>query len=66
MLTGDLFGLPIPDAGPVFAAALGGHLAAGLTTVGAGASAAAARKGPGRHPRAGRDARSVDEQAGVR
>ena len=53
MLAGDLFGLPIPDAGPVFTAALAGHLAAGLTAVVAGALAAAARKRTGRHPRAG-------------
>ena len=26
MATGDIFGLPIPDAGPVFAAALGAYL----------------------------------------
>jgi hypothetical protein len=54
MLGGELFGLPIPDAGPVFAVALAGHIAAGLTAVGAGALAATAVKRPGRHPRAGR------------
>jgi len=50
----DLFGLPIPDAGPVFAAALTVHIGAGLVAVVAGALAATARKRPGRHPRAGR------------
>lgn len=53
MLTGEIFGLPIPDAGPVFAAALAMHIAAGLTAVVAGALAATARKRPGRHPRTG-------------
>lgn len=38
----------------MFTAALGGHIAGGLTTVVAGAFAATARKCPGRHPRAGR------------
>lgn len=54
MLAGDVFGLPIPDAGPVFAAALAVHVVSGLTAVVAGALAASARKRPGRHPRAGR------------
>ena len=54
MLAGEVFGLPVPDAGPVFAAALAGHVAAGLTAVVAGALAAFAGKRPGRHPRAGR------------
>ena len=54
MLTGEIFGLPVPDAGPVFATALGIHIACGLTAVIAGALAATARKRPGRHPRAGR------------
>jgi hypothetical protein len=54
MLVGDVFGLPIPNAGPIFAVALAGHIAAGLTAVGAGALAAIATKRPGRHPRAGR------------
>lgn len=53
MVTGEIFGLPIPDAGPVFAAALAVHIAGGLTAVGVGALAATARKRPGRHPRAG-------------
>jgi hypothetical protein len=54
MLERDIFGLPIPDAGPVFAVALAVHVACGLTAVIAGALAATARKRPGRHPRAGR------------
>lgn len=54
MLSGDLLGLPIPDAGPVFAAALAGHIAAGLTAVVSGALAATAPKRPHRHPRTGR------------
>lgn len=54
MRTGDLLGLPIPDAGPVFATALAVHVASGLVAVVAGALAATAGKRPGRHPRAGR------------
>jgi hypothetical protein len=54
MLTGDNFGLPIPDAGPVFATALTVHILSGLTAVIAGALAATAKKRPGRHPHAGR------------
>src|SRR6266511_4726624 len=53
MLTGDILGLPILAAGPVFAAALVLHVACGLTAVVAGALAATAKKRPGRHPRAG-------------
>lgn len=53
-MAGDLLGLPIPDAGPVFAGALVVHIASGLTAVIAGALAATARKRRGRHPRAGR------------
>jgi len=53
-VAGDLLGLPIPDAGPVFAGALVVHVANGLTAVIAGALAATAGKRPGRHPRAGR------------
>jgi hypothetical protein len=52
MLNGEIFGLPIPDAGPVFATALVLHVLSGLTI--AGALAATTRKQPGRHPRAGR------------
>jgi hypothetical protein len=54
MLSRDIFGLPIPDAGSVFAIALAVHIAVGLTAVIAGALAATATKRPGRHPRAGR------------
>jgi hypothetical protein len=54
MLSGDIGGLPIPDAGPVFAVTLAVHVAAGLTAVIAGALAATAKKRPGRHPSAGR------------
>src|SRR3954447_13105550 len=54
MLSRDILGVPIPDAGPVFAAALAVHIAAGLTAVIAGALAALAHKRPGRHPKAGR------------
>jgi hypothetical protein len=50
----EILGLPIPDAGPVFAVALVVHVACGLTAVVAGALAATAKKRPGRHPRAGR------------
>jgi hypothetical protein len=53
-LNGEIFGLPIPDAGPIFAAALALHILSGLTAVIIGALAATARKQPGRHPRAGR------------
>lgn len=49
----DIGGLHIPDAGPVFFAALAVHIAAGLTAVAAGILATTARKRPGRHPRAG-------------
>lgn len=51
---GEIFGLPIPDAGPIFATALALHILSGLTAVIAGVLAATARKQPGRHPRAGR------------
>jgi hypothetical protein len=54
MLTGEIFGLPIPDAGPVFAIALAIHIGCGLTAVIAGALAATAKKSRGRHPGAGR------------
>jgi hypothetical protein len=50
MLATSIFGLPTPDAGPVFATALTVHIAAGLTAVAAGALAATAHKQPGRHP----------------
>lgn len=54
MPAGDVFGLPIPDVGPVFATALAVHVVSGLIAVVSGALAATARKRPGRHPRAGR------------
>jgi hypothetical protein len=54
MLAGDFLGLPIPDAGAIFAAALVIHILSGLTAVTTGALAATAKKRPGRHPRAGR------------
>jgi hypothetical protein len=54
MFNGEIFGLPIPDAGPIFATALVVHIVSGLTAVTTGALAAAARKRAGRHPRAGR------------
>jgi hypothetical protein len=54
MLGSDIVGLPIPDAGPIFATALAAHIVSGLTAVAAGALAATARKQAGRHPRAGR------------
>ena len=53
MLGGDIAGLPVPAAGPVFAVALAVHVVSGLTAVAAGALAATARKRAGRHPRAG-------------
>jgi hypothetical protein len=53
-INGEIFGLPIPDAGPIFATALVLHILSGLTAVIVGALAATARKRPGRHPRAGR------------
>lgn len=49
----NIGGLAVPDAGPVFLAALALHVAAGTTGVIAGALAATAGKRPGRHPRAG-------------
>lgn len=54
MAVPDILGLPIPDEGAVFFAALAVHIASGLTAVVSGALAASARKRPGRHPRAGR------------
>ena len=53
-LSSEIFGLPVPDAGPVFATALVIHILCGLTAVIAGALAATARKRPGRHPSAHR------------
>jgi hypothetical protein len=54
MATHDILGLPIPDEGTVFLAALAVHIGSGLTAVVSGALAATAKKRPGRHPRAGR------------
>ena len=54
MLAADVLGLPIPQAGQIFAATLAVHVLCGLTAVVAGAFAATATKRPGRHPRAGR------------
>ena len=54
MLAINVLGLEIPEAGPLFLAALVVHVLAGLTCVVAGALAASARKRPGRHPTAGR------------
>ncbi|GLW10710.1 hypothetical protein Misp01_58380 [Microtetraspora sp. NBRC 13810] len=50
----DVFGIPVPDAGPVFFAALGVHVAAGLCCVGCGAVAALSLKGGAWHVRSGR------------
>jgi hypothetical protein len=49
-----ILGLEVPDAGPLFLAALGVHVAAGVTCVVAGTIAATAGKRAGRHPAAGR------------
>jgi hypothetical protein len=49
----DVGGIHVPDAGPMFFAALAVHVTAGITAVVAGLLAATARKQPGRHPRAG-------------
>lgn len=49
----EIFGLQIPDAGPVFLATLAVHVLAGLSCVVTGGLAAIARKRPGRHPRWG-------------
>ena len=53
-LARELFGLPIPDEGTLFDAALACHIAAGLTCVVTGALAATAPKRPGRHTLSGR------------
>jgi len=54
MLTDDIFGLPVLDAGPIFTAALIVHIGSGFTAVISGGLAASAKKRPGRHPGAGR------------
>ncbi|WP_148086322.1 hypothetical protein [Micromonospora sp. HM5-17] len=48
-----VFGIEVPDAGPVFLAALTVHIPAGVVAVVAGTVAALAPKRRGRHPRAG-------------
>ncbi len=48
-----VLGIEVPDAGPVFLAALALHVPAGLVAVAAGGMAALAPKRRGRHPRAG-------------
>ena len=53
MSTATILGVVVPDAGPVFFAALAVHVLAGMICVIAGALAATARKRRGRHPRAG-------------
>ncbi|CAM3556060.1 hypothetical protein [Isoptericola cucumis] len=50
----DIPGLPVPDAGPVFAFALLVHIAAGVTAVLAGLVAMLTRKGGAWHMGAGR------------
>ncbi|WP_204071664.1 hypothetical protein [Planotetraspora phitsanulokensis] len=50
----DILGTPIPNAGPVFFAALAIHVLAGLTCVAGGATAALTRKGSPTHMRFGR------------
>jgi hypothetical protein len=54
LLAREVFGLPVPDEGVLFDAALAGHIVAGLTCVLTGALAATAPKRPGRHTTAGR------------
>ena len=53
-LARELFGLPIPDEGVLFDAALGCHIVAGLTCVVSGVLAATAPKQRGRHTLSGR------------
>jgi hypothetical protein len=53
VLTLDIGGLTVPDAGPPFLTALAVHVIAGTTAVVAGLLATTAHKQPGRHPRAG-------------
>ena len=53
-LARQIFGLPIPDEGTLFDAALAFHIAAGITCVITGALAATAPKRPGRHTLSGR------------
>ena len=51
--TVTILGVEVPDAGPVFLAALAVHVLAGLVAVIAATLAALARKRRGQHPRAG-------------
>ena len=51
---GSLFGVAVPDDRPLFLAAVGVHIVAGLVAVLGGAAAAVAPKRAGRHPFAGR------------
>jgi hypothetical protein len=53
-IASELFGLPVPNEGALFDAALACHIGAGLTCVVTGALTATAPKRPGRHPMAGR------------
>jgi uncharacterized membrane protein len=53
-LARQVFGLPIPEEGALFDAALTFHIAAGLTCVITGVLAATAPKRPGRHTLSGR------------
>ena len=53
-LARQVFGLPVPDEGALFGAALACHIAAGLTCVVTGALAATAPKRRGRHTTSGR------------
>ncbi|WP_405144346.1 hypothetical protein OG589_41580 [Sphaerisporangium sp. NBC_01403] len=50
----DVLGVPVPNAGPVFLAALAVHVTAGLVCVACGAVAALSAKGSARHMRSGR------------
>jgi hypothetical protein len=50
----EILGVPVPNAGPVFLAALAVHVAAGLVCVACGAVAALSAKGAARHLRFGR------------
>lgn len=50
----DVFGIPVPDAGPLFFVALAVHVAAAMTCVGSGAVAALSHKGSALHVRYGR------------
>jgi hypothetical protein len=53
-LARQVFGLPVPDEGALFDAALAFHIAAGITCVITGLLAATAPKRPGRHTVSGR------------